>query len=206
MTDHRPDGHHVRLAADLRVGAGRVHLDLAPGQGHLLDGDAGPAAVAALTGLPAGTVASGRGQRVRRGRHRIHLDGRRLHGLPPAARVRRGLGMLVGAPVAAHVTVADHLAAVAGTRRAAALLDGAPLLAGRGHQPAGILSGGERRVLAWLRCLATGPRAVVLDAPGTGLDRATLDWAGEQVAAWRSAGVTVVIRPGRPDERAWLER
>lgn len=198
MTGRSRPRDRPRLDADLRVGGRRVRVAVGAGEGMLLEASGAEGAVAALTGLPVGDVLPGHG-------HRIRLDGHRLHRLPPAARVRRGLGLLVGAPVAPHVPVADHLAAVAGTRRAAVLLEGAPLLAGRGREPAGVLSGGERRVLAWLRCLATAPRAVVLDAPGRGLDPAILAWAGEQVAAWLSAGVAVVLRPGRPEERAWLE-
>lgn len=133
----------------------------------------------------------------------VHLDGRRLRRRGLAGRVRHGLAVVSGAPVAADVTVLDHLAAVLGRAAARAVLDGAPLLAGRGDDPAGVLSGGERRVLAWLRADATRPRAVVLDHAGQGLDAATLAWAGEVVAAWAADGVAVLVRPGRDEERGW---
>ena len=103
----------------------------------------------------------------------------------------------------ADVTVGDHLAAIAGTTGAERLLTGAPLLAGRGDDPTGVLSGGERRVLAWLACIATAPSAVLLDRAGVGLDTATLGWCDEVVATWRRNGVPVLVAVGRPEERRW---
>lgn len=185
------------LRATLRLPGGPRQLRVGAGGGLLLDGPDAAAVIAALTGMSAGGAAPGRG-------HRILLDGRRLHRRSPAARVRHGLGMLVGAPVAPAVTVLDHLAVRAGRARAEAALAAAPALHGRGHVPAGILSGGERRVLAWLRCALSAPRAVVLDAPGTGLDPGSLAWAEAQVTAWLESGVAVVLRPGRPEERRWF--
>lgn len=185
------------LSATLRLPGGAARLDLGPGQAHLLTGPEGPAAVAALTGLEVAGRAPGSG-------HRIHLAGRPLHRRSPARRVRAGLGMVVGAPVAEDVTALDHLAAVAGVRRARRALACTPRLVGRGHLPAAMLSGGERRLIAWLRCDLTEPGAVVLYAAGTGLDPASMAWAGERVSAWRRAGVAVVVCPGRPEEREWV--
>lgn len=170
---------HPRLDAPLLVPAGAAVL---------VDGERADAIVGTLVG--------------RDGSGTVHLDGRRLRG-GPARRVRRGLAVVSDAPVAADVSVHDHLAAVAGARGARGLLADAPLLRGRGVDPAGVLSGGERRVLAWLRARALGPRAVLLDGAGEGLDADTLAWAGALVAAWRSEGAAVVVRPGRTEERAW---
>lgn len=133
----------------------------------------------------------------------VHLDGRRLRGRRLAGRIRRGLAVVSGAPVANDVSVHDHLAAVRGDRGADDLLRGAPLLAGRGPDPAGVLSGGERRVLAWLRARATEPRAVLLDRAGEGLDADALAWAEEVVRAWAADGVAVVVRAGRAEEHRW---
>lgn len=154
-----------------------------------------PRYVAALVGR------ADRGQR-----HRVALAGRHLDRLGPAARVRAGLAAVSGTEVAQDVSVGDHLAAITGRRRAGAALGEVPLLAGRGQDPAGLLSGGERRVLAWLVAVATAPRAVVLDRAGTGLDPAALEWAHSTLDAWLDRGVAVVIRVGRTQERAWIER
>lgn len=181
------------LSATLTLATGPIHLDVAAGDAAVLDGPSAGAAVAALAGTD--------GRRD----HRIHLGGRDLGRLPTHVRVRRGLGLVIDAAVAGDVSVRDHLAAVVGGRRADALLDSAPLLAGRGSDPAGVLSGGERRILAWLRCLATDPEAVVLDRAGAGLDLPTSDWAAGTVRRWRQAGVAVVVHPATPGERRWVE-
>ena len=166
-----------------------VPVALAPGAVVVLEDPVG----ATVVGTVLGEHRSGR----------VHLDGRRLRRRGLAGRVRRGLAVVSGAPVAPDVSVLDHLAAVVGRGSARAALDGAPLLAGRGDDPAGVLSGGERRVLAWLRATAVGPRAVVLDHAGQGLDAATLAWAGGVVEEWVGDGVAVLVRPGRDEERAW---
>lgn len=183
----------TRLTVRLDLRSGVVELDLGPGDATLLVGPDADDAVAALIGSAAG---SGRG-------HAIELDGRRLGPRGTAVRVRAGLGFVSVPAVAADVSIADHLAVIAGPARAGSLLGEAPLLAGRGDEPAGVLSGGERRVLAWLRAVALGPRAVVLDRAGVGLDPAALSWACEVVEGWRRSGVAVVVRPGRPEERSW---
>lgn len=176
--------HHPGLAVPVRVAAGEVRL---------LDPDETAPVLAAVlgTGPRAATV---------------HVAGRRVRGRSLAARVRRGLAVVSGAPVAADVNVADHLAAVVGARGARALLADAPLLAGRGDDPAGVLSGGERRVLAWLRAQAIDPQAVLLDRAGEGLDASTLQWTERVVARWARADVAVLVRVGRDEERAWVSR
>lgn len=171
---------HPDLSAPLVVGAGEVAV---------LEGERGALAAAALLGTLRGA--------------RVVVDGRRLRRRALSGRVRRGLAVVAGAPVASDVSVHDHLAAVLGSTRAREVLGGAPLLAGRGDDPAGVLSGGERRVLAWLRARAVRPRVVLLDRAGEGLDADTLRWAGEVVAGWAADGVAVVVRPGRAEERAW---
>lgn len=167
-------------------------VTVAAGEARLLDEAEAPVVVAALRGLTVRGVT-------------VAVDGRRLRTRGLAGRVRRGVAIVSGAPVAADVSVRDHLAAIVGSAAARDLLADAPLLAGRGDDPAGVLSGGERRVLAWLRARAVSPRAVLLDRAGEGLDAATLAWAGEVVTAWRADGVAVVVRAGRAEERAWAD-
>lgn len=176
------------LDANLTLDA-PLHLRVGAGEVHLLDGPQADAVVAALIGDG--------------GRHRITLAGRKLGHVGTAGRVRRGLGIVSGAPLAADVSVTDHLAAILGPRRAADLLQTSPLLAHRGNDPAGVLSGGERRILAWLRAIALGPAAVVLDRAAEGLDAESLRWVTDVVARWRVTGVALVVRPGRQEERGW---
>lgn len=164
-------------------------LRLASGDVHHLDGEEARPVVDALLGRARGAT--------------VHVDGRRLRSRSLASRVRHGLAVVSGAPVAGDVSVHDHLAAVLGGARAHDVLAQAPLLAGRGADPAGVLSGGERRVLAWLRARATEPRVVLLDRAGEGLDADTLGWAGAVVQTWARRGVAVVVAAGRAEERRW---
>lgn len=175
------------LDARLHLPDGVLELAVAPGEAVEVPASAVPALV-----------------RRTDARDRIWLDGRRLDRRGTAGRVRAGLGLVTDPVVAPEVSIVDHLAAVTSRRRAAALVASSPLLAGRGGDPAGVLSGGERRVLAVLRAAAVRPRVVVLDAAGAGLDPDGLAWVGDVVAAWRDEGVSLLVRIGRPEERAWV--
>jgi ABC-type branched-subunit amino acid transport system ATPase component len=135
---------------------------------------------------------------------RLELDGRRLARRSTALRVRAGLAIVSGVDVAGDVTVHDHLAAVLPAGRARRLVWETPVLHGRGDDPAGVLSGGERRLLGWLLAAATEPRAVVLDRAGTGLDADALAWAHERVDGWLARGAAVLVRVGRTEETRWL--
>lgn len=173
----------------------RLHLPDGPLELTVAGGDAAAIPRAAVAPL------------VDRGdpRDRISVDGRRIDRRGTAGRVRAGLASVTEAVVAPDVSVHDHLAAVTSRRRARELLASSPLLADRGDDPAGVLSGGERRVLTVLRAVATSPRAVVLDGAGEGLDAEALRWLDGVVRRWREDDVAVLVRPGRPEERAWLD-
>jgi branched-chain amino acid transport system ATP-binding protein len=180
----------VRLQARLKLPDGHLDVEVPPGGAHELPDD--PQAVAALLG-----------QDRHRG-HRVLLDGRRIDRRPVSARVRAGLVTVGEAPVAAEVSVRDHLAAVRSRAVADGLLAATPVLAPLGARPAGLLSGGERRLLAWTLARALRPAVVVLDRAATGLDPDAVAWADEVVAAWRAHDVGVLVRVGRPEERRWL--
>lgn len=133
----------------------------------------------------------------------LRVAGRRLTHRSPAARVRAGLIVVGDPPLAPAVSVVDHLAAATSRDAALALLEEIPRLAGRGEDPAGVLSGGERRLLGWARAVLLAPRVLVLDRAATGLDADAVTWAGEQVRRWRTAGVVALVRVGRPEESVW---
>lgn len=141
-----------------------------------------------------------------RSRHHVLLAGRRLDRRGQAARARAGLVGVGNGAVAPDVTVLDHLVAVCRRPEAQDRLAGAPLLAHRGADPAGVLSGGERRVLDWLVADALRPRALVLDRPATGLDPDALTWAHTLLDRWLDAGVAALLRVGRADESRWLDQ
>lgn len=174
----------------LRIDVGDDRVTVAPTEVVVVDPSLGRRLTDALLDAPGSSVS-------------VRLGDRPLRARGLASRVRHGLGIVTDVSPPADVTVRDHLAAVAGVASAERLLRSAPLLAGRGADRAGVLSGGERRILAWLVCLAVDPDAVVLDRATAGLDEHALSWASDVVSAWRGAGVPVVVHPGRPEERRW---
>jgi ABC-type branched-subunit amino acid transport system ATPase component len=181
----------------------RLQLHLAQdavGDTVRLELGAGEAAVLPGTGDEVDRIAG----RVRaRPGDEVVVDGRRLTSRSPAARVRAGLVVVDAPALAPAVSVADHLAAVTSRRRAHELLEATPRLAGRSDDPAGVLSGGERRLLGWVRAVLLEPVVVVLDRAATGLDTSAVRWADAQVARWRDGGVCVLVRVGRVEEAAW---
>ena len=66
-------------------------------------------------------------------------------------------------------------------------------LAGRAHQPAGILPLGLKRLLEIARSLASEPRLLLLDEPASGLDQNETDRLGEMILTLRDRGLTLLL-------------
>jgi branched-chain amino acid transport system ATP-binding protein len=68
-----------------------------------------------------------------------------------------------------------------------------PLLAERHGQRAGLLSGGERQMLAMGRALMMDPTVLLLDEPSAGLSPANQDMVFERVRQIADAGVSIIM-------------
>jgi branched-chain amino acid transport system ATP-binding protein len=66
-------------------------------------------------------------------------------------------------------------------------------LASLAHEPARILSGGQRKLLELARLLMAEPRVVLLDEPAAGVNPALLDIIIERIAALNQRGITFLI-------------
>jgi branched-chain amino acid transport system ATP-binding protein len=147
----------------------------------------------------------------------LALEGRRIDGLAPDAVFRRGLARTFQIPrpfpemtVLENVMVAPLGQAgerfwanwllpgrVARQERAVAerarhWIDFVGL-SGLAHQPARVLSGGQRKLLELARVLVAEPRLILLDEPGAGVNPTLLDQIVERIAALNRQGVTFLI-------------
>ncbi len=127
----------------------------------------------------------------------VHLDGRRLDGLPLWRRVRLGLGYLSQEPsVFRGLTVRQNLLVplerLGEAGRVGPLLEEAGLTA-RAEALAGTLSGGERRRLEIARCLAASPRVLLLDEPFSGVDPVAVADLQGRIRALAARGIGVLI-------------
>ncbi|MGC2086556.1 MAG: ABC transporter ATP-binding protein [Bradyrhizobium sp.] len=104
----------------------------------------------------------------------IALDGRDIGRTPTEQRVRAGIGYVPQEhSVFARLSVRDNLAVGSLNNKTAAAVDRVlaifPKLAERLDQPAGTLSGGERKMLAIGRAMLGEPKLLLLDEPTEGV-------------------------------------
>ncbi len=74
------------------------------------------------------------------------------------------------------------------------------------HQPAGFLSGGQRKLLELARVLMAEPRLILLDEPAAGVNPALLEVIIERIAALNRRGITFLIVEHNMDVIAQLCR
>ena len=127
----------------------------------------------------------------------VRLDGRDLRGLPTHEISRLGVGWVPeDRRIFSDLTVEENLRVGAKgdgpwtTARVYALF---PKLAELARRRAGSLSGGEQQMLTVARTLMGNPRIVLLDEPSEGLAPVVVRALGEQIAALKREGLTILL-------------
>lgn len=168
-----------------------VDLTLAPGE---LVGIIGPNGAGKSTLVKAlfGLVAVRKGAVTLRGENISNLAAHRL--------VAKGVGYVPQrANVFQTLSVEDnlrmglYLRPEAWAERLEAVTELFPLLAERRHQRAGLLSGGERQMLAMGRALMMAPTVLLLDEPSAGLSPGNQDMAFDRVRRICDSGVSIIM-------------
>ena len=135
----------------------------------------------------------------------IAFQDRSLKGMSPPAIVRAGISMVPeGRQIFSPLSVMDnlHLGAYTMYRKGHKkqvqedldmVLEMFPILAERGQQLAGTLSGGEQQMLAIGRALMARPRLLVLDEPSMGLAPKIVEMIFGVITSLRNQGVTILL-------------
>ncbi|KRA25299.1 hypothetical protein ASD65_13360 [Microbacterium sp. Root61] len=131
----------------------------------------------------------------------VLFDGQDLKGKNPAARVQRGISMVMeGRRVFPDLTVEENLTAGGFTRSAAEartskdqVLGMFPILAERRKQLAGLMSGGEQQMLAIGRALMQRPTLLMLDEPSLGLAPLIVEQIKDFIVEINAQGTSVLL-------------
>ncbi len=126
----------------------------------------------------------------------ITFQGRTITGAPPHRVARAGIALVPqGRGIFPDLTVRQQLTLA--PRRGGWTLDRVyarfPILAERGNQPGGLLSGGEQQMLAIGRALLQGPRLLIMDEPTEGLAPLFVARVQEMLEELRSDGLSVLL-------------
>lgn len=133
----------------------------------------------------------------------IVLEGENVTSFSPERMVRKGLAMVPETrDVFPDLTVTENLKLGAFTQRhkkatettdREKMLTLFPVLAERGNQPAGTLSGGEQQMLVIARAMMSHPRILLLDEPSLGLAPTIVDRIFDMVMQLKSTGLTILL-------------
>ena len=124
----------------------------------------------------------------------IRLDGRSVVGLPAHARRALGLGyMPQTSMVFDDLTVRENLTLGNNRETTERYFERFPRLAERLDQPAGTMSGGERKILAFVRAMIEDTRVIVLDEPSEGVQPENIEHMTECLKERAAAGDGILL-------------
>ena len=132
----------------------------------------------------------------------VTFEGEDVTRLEPEERVRKGIAYIAQArsffpsqTVVENLRLGAYLVRDAAVRaqREAAVFARFPVLAERRKQIAGMLSGGEARMLEFGRMLMMAPTLVILDEPSIGLSSRLIGDVYAQIEQLRGEGITFLI-------------
>lgn len=130
----------------------------------------------------------------------VRLRGEDISNMAAHALVARGVGyvpqrqnVFQSLTVEENLRMGLFLRPEAWDERLSAVHELFPLLAERRGQRAGLMSGGERQMLAMGRALMMDPRVILLDEPSAGLSPANQDLVFDRVRDICDSGVSVIM-------------
>jgi branched-chain amino acid transport system ATP-binding protein len=131
----------------------------------------------------------------------VSLDGRDITALPPHEIARLGVGWVPeDRRIFSDLTVEENLLVGAkggaksdGGWDASRVYEHFPALGRMARRRGGSLSGGEQQMLTVARTLMGNPRILLLDEPSEGLAPVIVQALGQQIAALRREGLTILL-------------
>ena len=140
---------------------------------------------------------------IRPSQGEILHDGKSITGLAPEQMLGEGIAYLLqGHSIFPKMTVEENLELggwiLRGDRRAvkdafAELYGRFPVLKEKRRMNAGLLSGGEQRILEIARLTMTGPKTLLLDEPSVGLMPKLVDYVYDEINKLREHEFTIVM-------------
>ena len=128
---------------------------------------------------------------------RVLFDGKPITGLDPSARRRLGMTYCPQErPVFDDLSVRDNLTLTRANRQLAPFrpyFDRFPILERRLGQHAGTLSGGEKKMLSFVRGVAEDQPLVLLDEPSEGVQWENILHMEACIAARKAAGAALIV-------------